>query len=85
MELYETLPRPLVSRVGFQGCFASFETNGELLDPVQHALVPGDLVEEGCEGELCCASFRLHLVRNDGVMGVCWNPSDGHVFESKRC
>jgi hypothetical protein len=49
--MYKDLPRPLVSKTGFQGCFASFETNGELLDPVKHALVPSPLVEEGCEGK----------------------------------
>ena len=49
--MYKDLPRPLVSKTGFQGCLASFETNGELLDPVKHALVPSPLVEEGCEGE----------------------------------
>ena len=48
--MYTDLPRPLVSKTGFQGCFASFETNSELLDPVKHALVPSPLVEEGCEG-----------------------------------
>ena len=50
--MFTDLPRPLVSKTGFQGCFASFETNGELLDPVKHALVPSPLVEEGCEGTL---------------------------------
>ena len=50
--MFGGLPRPLVSKTGFQGCFASFETNGELLDPVKHALVPSPLVEEGCEGTL---------------------------------
>ena len=49
-ELYSTLPRPLLSKSGFQGCIASFETNGELEDPIKHALVPSPLVEEGCEG-----------------------------------
>jgi len=48
--LYDTLPRPLISKTGFQGCIASFETNGELLDPIKDALVPSSSVEEGCEG-----------------------------------
>ena len=34
--------------LGFQGCIASFETNGELEDTIKHALVPSPLVEEGC-------------------------------------
>lgn len=48
--MYSTLPRPLLSKSGFQGCIASFETNGELEDPIKHALVPSPLVEDGCEG-----------------------------------
>jgi hypothetical protein len=48
--MYSNLPRPLLSKSGFQGCIASFETNGELEDPLKHALVPSPLVEEGCEG-----------------------------------
>ena len=50
-EAYESLPRPMVSRSGFQGCISSLETNGELIDPMRHALVPSPLVEEGCEGK----------------------------------
>ncbi|TRY78356.1 hypothetical protein TCAL_01738 [Tigriopus californicus] len=53
-EMYSILPRPMVSRSGFQGCFGSFETNGELVDPVKHALVPSPLVEEGCEESVAC-------------------------------
>ena len=49
--MYSTLPRPLLSKSGFQGCIASFETNGDLEDPIKHALVPSPLVEEGCEGK----------------------------------
>lgn len=48
--MYTTMPRPLLSKSGFQGCIASFETNGELEDPIKHALVPSPLVEDGCEG-----------------------------------
>jgi hypothetical protein len=29
--MYDGLPRPLLSKSGFQGCIASLETNGELL------------------------------------------------------
>lgn len=49
--MYDGLPRQLLSRTGFQGCIASIEANGELLDPLKDALVPSSLVEEGCEGE----------------------------------
>ena len=49
--MYGSLPRPVASKSGFQGCIASFETNGELEDPIKHALVPSPMVEEGCEGK----------------------------------
>jgi len=48
-EMYGNLPRPLQSKSGFQGCISSLETNGELTDPIRHALVPSSFVEEGCE------------------------------------
>ncbi len=60
-DMYSDLPRPLRSKSGFQGCFASFETNGELLDPVRHALVPSSLVEEGCEGKNCYFSGNANV------------------------
>ena len=47
---YSSLPRPMQSKSGFQGCISSLETNGELIDPNTHALVPSPLVEEGCQG-----------------------------------
>ena len=56
--MYGNLPRPLLSKSGFQGCIASFETNGELEDPIKHALVPSPLVEEGCEGNKLTAAFE---------------------------
>ena len=62
--MYGSLPRPLTSRSGFQGCFSSFETNGELLDPIKDALVPSTLVEEGCEGEL---TFQGVLLKSTTV------------------
>jgi len=49
--MYDTLPRALLSKTGFQGCMASIETNGEVLDPIKDALVPSSLVEGGCEGK----------------------------------
>ena len=62
--MYGNLPRPLLSKSGFQGCIASFETNGELEDPIKHALVPSPLVEEGCEGKLMNKTFLLHIRTN---------------------
>ena len=51
-EAYNSLPRPVVSRSGFKGCLSSLETNRELFDSLTDALVPSELVEEGCEGML---------------------------------
>ena len=51
-EKYNSLPTPIKSKSGFQGCISSLETNGELIDPIRHALVPSILVEEGCKGML---------------------------------
>ncbi|XP_071747001.1 neurexin 1 isoform X2 [Lepeophtheirus salmonis] len=47
--MYTQLPRILLSKSGFQGCFGGLETNGELIDAIKDALVPSALVEEGCE------------------------------------
>ena len=66
--MFTDLPRPLVSKTGFQGCFASFETNGELLDPVKHALVPSPLVEEGCEGTLIHTLVRAFYWDSDDLV-----------------
>ena len=61
---YKSLPRPIASRTGFQGCISSLETNGELIDPMRHALVPSPLVEEGCEGMLAiCISEMNSIVK----------------------
>ena len=59
---YKSLPRPIVSRTGFQGCISSLETNGELIDPMRHALVPSPLVEEGCEGMLAICISKMNAV-----------------------
>ena len=64
-DMYRDLPRPLTSKSGFQGCFSSFETNGELIDPVKHALVPSTLVEEGCEESV---AFEWPSLKQPGVV-----------------
>ena len=69
--MYTDLPRPLVSKTGFQGCFASFETNSELLDPVKHALVPSPLVEEGCEGTYFRASHSCMHTSSQNDLSPC--------------
>ena len=58
-EQYNSLPTPIQSRSGFQGCISGLETNGDLIDPIRHALVPSRLVEEGCEGNVSHFSLKL--------------------------
>ena len=65
--MYGNLPRPLLSKSGFQGCIASFETNGDLEDPIKHALVPSPLVEEGCEGKPLILYYIYAYVGGRGV------------------
>ena len=57
--MYGELPSPIASRVGFQGCLASLDLNGEAADPIANALVPSPLVSEGCDGEQTLTRTRL--------------------------
>ena len=50
--MYGKLPSEILSNLGFQGCLASIELNGEAADPIQNALVPSEYVNNGCEGWL---------------------------------
>ena len=52
--MYDSLPRPLLSKSGFQGCIASLETNGELLVSIK-------LLVSGFPGQL--RAFTLTRVR----------------------
>ncbi|CAN7944120.1 unnamed protein product, partial [Ixodes pacificus] len=47
---YSSLPKLLSSRTGFQGCLASLDLNGEVLHPLDDAVVPSALVARGCQG-----------------------------------
>ena len=33
--MWKELPQPLMSKFGFQGCLASLELNGEMVDPLK--------------------------------------------------
>jgi hypothetical protein len=33
--MYKELPKPLMSDFGFQGCLASLELNGDVVDPAK--------------------------------------------------
>jgi len=47
--MYKDLPNPLLSQFGFQGCLASLELNGDVVDPAKDALVTSPAVSEGCQ------------------------------------
>ncbi|XP_035535212.1 neurexin-3b isoform X2 [Morone saxatilis] len=48
--MYQNLPKLVVSREGFQGCLASVDLNGRLPDLINDALFRSGQVERGCEG-----------------------------------
>ncbi|XP_023203916.1 neurexin-3b isoform X13 [Xiphophorus maculatus] len=48
--MYQNLPKLVVSREGFQGCLASVDLNGRLPDLISDALFRSGHVERGCEG-----------------------------------
>ncbi|KAM9703237.1 neurexin 3b isoform 17-T17 [Menidia menidia] len=47
--MYQNLPKLVVSREGFQGCLASVDLNGRLPDLISDALFRSGQVERGCE------------------------------------
>ncbi|KAJ8674025.1 hypothetical protein QAD02_005287, partial [Eretmocerus hayati] len=73
---YATLPKPIVSRHGFEGCLASLDLSGESPDLISDAVVPSSLVESGCD-----AYANLHpgkkcthdLCSNHGTCVQQWN------------
>ncbi|XP_053738066.1 neurexin-3b isoform X4 [Synchiropus splendidus] len=48
--MYQNLPKLVVSREGFQGCLASVDLNGRLPDLITDALFRSGQIERGCEG-----------------------------------
>ncbi len=48
--MYQNLPKLVVSRGGFQGCLASMDLNGHLPDLINDALFRSGQIERGCEG-----------------------------------
>ncbi|XP_072535808.1 neurexin 3b isoform X3 [Salminus brasiliensis] len=63
--MYQNLPKLVVSREGFQGCLASVDLNGRLPDLINDALFNSGQIEHGCEGpsttcqEDSCANFGV--------------------------
>uniref|UniRef100_A0A3P9JDP5 Neurexin-3b n=1 Tax=Oryzias latipes TaxID=8090 RepID=A0A3P9JDP5_ORYLA len=48
--MYQNLPKLVVSREGFQGCLATVDLNGRLPDLISDALFRSGQIERGCEG-----------------------------------
>ncbi|XP_041721113.1 neurexin-3 isoform X11 [Coregonus clupeaformis] len=48
--MYQNLPKLVVSREGFQGCLASVDLNGHLPDLINDALFRSGQIERGCDG-----------------------------------
>ncbi|XP_076128171.1 neurexin 3b isoform X46 [Alosa pseudoharengus] len=48
--MYQNLPKLVVSREGFQGCLASVDLNGRLPDLINDALFRSGQIERGCDG-----------------------------------
>lgn len=55
--MYNTLPKLIASRDGYQGCLASVDLNGRLPDLISDALHKVGQVEKGCDGEFCFILF----------------------------
>ena len=65
--MYGKLPSEILSNVGFQGCLASIELNGEAADPIHNALVPSEYVSSGCEGELTLIIARSIILKYEMI------------------
>lgn len=58
--MYQNMPKLVVSREGFQGCLASMDLNGRLPDLINDALFRTGQVERGCEGIYHSQSCNLY-------------------------
>lgn len=73
---YGLLPKPILSRHGFEGCLASLDLSGESTDLITDAVVPSSLVTSGCDiytnlhpGKKCTHD----LCANHGTCVQQWN------------
>lgn len=49
--MYNSLPKQVQSKQGFQGCLASLDLNGESPSLLLDAVIPSSQVAAGCEGK----------------------------------
>ncbi|XP_076318595.1 neurexin 1-like [Tachypleus tridentatus] len=68
---YNSLPKLVQSKHGFEGCLASLDLNGETVDPITDAIIPSTLVSDGCAGaDTKCSNSAC---ANKGVCVQLWN------------
>jgi len=78
--MYNSLPKLVASREGFQGCLASVDLNGRLPDLLSDALFRIGQIERGCEGTPSLRTvsisdpdfsfYQLSLNSNNGSAGA---------------
>uniref|UniRef100_A0A3P9MJP3 Neurexin-3b n=1 Tax=Oryzias latipes TaxID=8090 RepID=A0A3P9MJP3_ORYLA len=73
--MYQNLPKLVVSREGFQGCLATVDLNGRLPDLISDALFRSGQIERGCEVSFTKADLQgpSTTCQEDSCanMGVC--------------
>nr|XP_027202560.1 neurexin-1-like isoform X1 [Dermatophagoides pteronyssinus] len=71
--MWQSLPKIIKSRIGFEGCLASLDLNGETFNLVGQSdvLIPSTLVESGCSTPITrCSSTAC---ANRGICVQLWN------------
>lgn len=66
--MYNSLPKLIASRDGYQGCLASVDLNGRLPDLINDALHKVGQVEKGCDGEF--VSFFICFLRISPIFSL---------------
>ncbi|XP_067134301.1 neurexin 1-like isoform X3 [Centruroides vittatus] len=69
--MYTSLPKLIQSKHGFEGCLASLDLNGDMLDLSKDALIPSTLVSMGCAGPVTKCSNTA--CANRGICVQMWN------------
>ncbi|XP_031440911.1 neurexin-2 isoform X3 [Clupea harengus] len=84
--MYNSLPKLIASRDGYQGCLASVDLNGRLPDLIADALHRVGQVERGCDGpsttcaEDSCSNLGVCLQQWEGFSCDCTMTSYGGTY-----
>ncbi|XP_068083571.1 neurexin 1 [Anabrus simplex] len=70
-DMYQSLPKMIHSRHGYEGCLASLDLNGESPNLLVDAVVPSTQLAVGCEGPSTKCSHNI--CANRGVCVQQWN------------